>query len=141
MRRLVILPVIFISMAFLSGCNQIGFPQQQEEKPLTLVTPSGYQKPVPIASAEMSWEKKAVLAMIAPSIAEQIENTHSALKAPANQKPGAVAQNKAVAPPVKVAKASPGHKNGRRVASAKHKKASKAIAARRSHHAVVAAKF
>jgi len=142
MRRFAVLPLTIISLALLAGCNQHGFSLSNpaEEKPLTLETPKGYSKPVPIASTEMSWQKKALLAMVAPSIAEQIEKNHDGLKAPANQKP--VVAAKVTKRMVRVARHS--HKNGRRVASSKHKKASKALAAARSvhrSHALVAAKF
>lgn len=146
MRRFTFLCLFAISLSLLTGCNGVELPKslqfaQDDEKPLNLVTPKGYAKPVPIGSVDMSWEKKALLAMIAPSIAEQIEKNHDALKAPSNPKPAVAA--KAPAKPAMVASSKvskSARRAPRRVAVAK-KKAGKALAVARKSRAFVAAKF
>jgi len=105
MRYTIALSVSLLSVALLSGCLH------QQDKPLTLVTPKGYTRPQSIEAATTndSWQKKALMAMVAPSLAEKAEAAEK-MKAQSSKK--IVAQAK----PARAAKAT---RSGRRTSSVK----------------------
>jgi hypothetical protein len=139
MRLPIILSVVLLSIALLSGCHQ------PDQRPLNLITPHGYAKAQPIGSAPAeSWEKKALLAMVAPTIAQSIEKADQAKAglAAAKVKSAAVPLAKADASTqTKSVTASPvGHRavSTRRLAATKHRRHRLASAKLRHRHALVA---
>jgi hypothetical protein len=132
MRFPFVLSVILLSVALLSGCHQ----PDSDSRPLSLVTPPGYAKAQPIApAASESWEKKALLAMVAPTIAENVEAADKArMQSPAAQPRHATASTAIPAPKTVAQAPEARHALPRHLAAAKHRRRHRSLAAHGRHH-------